>query len=88
MAEFCLGIGESDDPALEEQRRMLPEQIREITKQILDARSVLNEKPPPAKPTTPRVPFTRATTQYVPLPMKRSRFLGPLTVYSCLVSSQ
>lgn len=59
MVGFCIGIGGKNDAERELQRSRLSEQVREIMKHILDARSVLKEDPPP-KPTKTKVTFAQA----------------------------
>lgn len=61
MTGFCLGIAEENADKREQRRSRLSKQVREIMKQILDARSVLNEEPP-TKPTETTVPFTNGDT--------------------------
>lgn len=61
---FCFGISGKNDAKREQQRSKLSEQVREIMKRMLDARSMLKEDPP-TKPTTSTsaIPFTDAAIQ-------------------------
>lgn len=60
MIGFCLGIGGKDDAERAQRRSSLTEQVREIMKHILDARSVLSEVPP-TTPTMAPVGFNCST---------------------------
>ncbi|KAH7717111.1 hypothetical protein AAVH_15473 [Aphelenchoides avenae] len=60
MIGFCLGIGGKDDAERAQRRSSLTEQVREIMKHILDARSVLSEVPPTTPTMAPDLPSSGA----------------------------